>query len=180
MSSKTKQERFDLMLKVSKEGHSFPHGDTCKTCEDDFERVESWARSDERAKREEEDEEGAKEVLSILADEIRKAVDDKEKEVIEQARADERAKQRGIIENLEDRLEVAIDGVFIDRKDFENFFRRKKDKDCCKKERLRVFVELEKVLVKDTGISEEGVSFWYRISVKDFKRVREKLEYEKK
>jgi len=28
-----------LMLKISKEGHSFPHWTTCKTCEDDFEEV---------------------------------------------------------------------------------------------------------------------------------------------
>ena len=28
-----------LMLKISKEGHSFPHYTTCKTCEADFEEV---------------------------------------------------------------------------------------------------------------------------------------------
>ncbi|MHC1636028.1 MAG: hypothetical protein ACXQTS_05350 [Candidatus Methanospirareceae archaeon] len=33
------KEKERLMIKISNEGHSFPHYTTCKTCEDDFEEV---------------------------------------------------------------------------------------------------------------------------------------------
>ena len=35
-----------LMLKIAKEGHSFPHYDTCKTCEEDFDLVCTFAISE--------------------------------------------------------------------------------------------------------------------------------------
>ena len=28
-----------MMLRIAKEGHSFPHWDTCRTCEEDFDEV---------------------------------------------------------------------------------------------------------------------------------------------
>ena len=37
-----KQFEDKLMDEIAKEGHSFPHDDTCGTCDEDFDRVEDW------------------------------------------------------------------------------------------------------------------------------------------
>ena len=33
------EEKIKLMRRIAKEGHSFPHYDTCATCEEDFDEV---------------------------------------------------------------------------------------------------------------------------------------------
>lgn len=38
------ETKHEIMLRMSKEGHSFPHWDTCGTCEDDFDEVCKWER----------------------------------------------------------------------------------------------------------------------------------------
>ena len=38
------ETKHDLMLRISNEGHSFPHWDTCGTCEEDFDEVCKWER----------------------------------------------------------------------------------------------------------------------------------------
>ncbi len=38
------ETKSEMMLRISKEGHSFPHYDTCNTCSDDFHEVCKWER----------------------------------------------------------------------------------------------------------------------------------------
>ena len=41
------KERAEFMLKIAKEGHSYPHYDTCNTCiEDLLESGKFWAKLD--------------------------------------------------------------------------------------------------------------------------------------
>lgn len=45
MKNENKQSEKDkLMVSIAKEGHSFPHYWTCKTCEDDFDMVADFGR----------------------------------------------------------------------------------------------------------------------------------------
>lgn len=37
-------DKYELIRKISAEGHSFPHHDTCNTCVGDFEDVCEWER----------------------------------------------------------------------------------------------------------------------------------------
>lgn len=43
--SKKSPSKNELMKLISKEGHSFPHYNTCKTCEDDFDTITKWSRN---------------------------------------------------------------------------------------------------------------------------------------
>ena len=54
-----KKEKKELMFKISKEGHSFPHGEFCSTCQEDFDDVFSLGV-----------EEGKRETLKIIKESL--------------------------------------------------------------------------------------------------------------